>query len=173
MGLKIGTVQLEKYDSKWKEMFNEEKENLKAIFKDLAVEIEHIGSTSIEGLTSKPIIDIAVGVNKLEDFVKVKKYFLEEPYSVKEDSVPGEILVRRGNKDNITHFIHVMEIESKRYKDTISFRNYLRTHKETLQEYESLKEELAKKYADNRKMYTSSKNDFIQNILKLAYEDKN
>jgi len=169
MGLKVGTVKLEKYNSKWKDMFDEEKENLKGLFGDLAISIEHIGSTSIEGLSSKPIIDIAVSVNKLSDFEKVKSYFEKEPYSVKEDSVSDEQLVRRGPKDNITHLIHIMEEESTRYKNTIIFRDYIRNHKEVLQEYEQLKKDLAEKYADNRPLYTASKNDFIQKVLKLAY----
>lgn len=168
MGLKVGTVKLEKYDSNWKVMFEKEKEELEKRFGSLAIKIEHIGSTSIEGLSSKPIIDIAIAVEKLEDFEQIKEEFQKEPYSVKEDSVCDEILIRKGNEDNRTHFIHVMEIESKRYKDTIKFRDYMRSHAEAVKEYEELKEELAKKYADDRKMYTSSKNEFIQNILKNA-----
>ena len=171
MGLKVGTVTLEEYNSNWSKMFEEEKENLKKIFKDLAIEIEHIGSTSVEGLTAKPIIDVAVGVKNLKDFDKIKECF-EEPYSVKKDSVSDEILIRRRIAEDITtHLIHVMEVDGKRYQDTIKFRNYIRKHKDVLIEYEKLKKELAEKYADNRKMYTSSKNDFIQNIIKKAYEE--
>ena len=168
MGLKVGTVKLEEYNPKWKEMFNEEKENLKKIFQSLAINIEHIGSTSVEGLSSKPIIDIAVTLNKLTDFEKVKKYFEKEPYSIKKDSVDDEILIRKGSEDNRTHFIHIMEQSSDRYKNTILFRDYIRNHIEILQEYEQLKKDLAEKYADNRPMYTASKNDFIQKVLKLS-----
>ena len=142
------------------------------IFGDLAIEIEHIGSTAIKGLSAKPIIDIAVGINKLEDFEKVKNELKKDPYSIKEYSDDGEILIRKGTEDNRTHFIHVMEINSKRYKDTIIFRNYLRKHEEAMKEYESLKKELARKYADNRKMYTSSKNEYIKKIIKKAYKEK-
>ena len=171
MGLKVGTVTLEEYNSNWSKMFEEEKENLKKIFKDLAIEIEHIGSTSVEGLSAKPIIDVAVGVENLKDFEKIKEYF-KQPYSVKEDSVSDEILIRRRIAEDITtHLIHVMEVDGKRYQDTIKFRNYIRKHKDVLKEYEELKKELAEKYADNRNMYTSSKNDFIQNVLKEAYKE--
>jgi len=171
MGLKVGTVKIETYNPKWKDMFNEEKENLKSIFNNLAINIEHIGSTSVEGLSSKPIIDIAVTLNKLDDFDKVKEYFEKEPYSVKEDCVSDEILIRKGSEDNRTHFIHVMEKTSPRYKNTILFRDYLRNNKEVLEEYEKLRKELAEKYADDRKMYTASKNDFIQKVLKKAQEE--
>ena len=171
MGLKVGTVKIEKYNESWKSMFNEEKENLEKAFENIAIEIEHIGSTSIEGLCAKPVIDIAVAVESLSDFEKVRSYFEKAPYSIKQDSVSDECLIRKGTEDNRTHFIHVMEINSKRYQNTIMFRNYLRKHKETLKEYEELKNNLAEKYANDRKMYTASKDEFIQNVLKMAYEE--
>lgn len=62
MGLKAGTVRLEEYDNKWADMFAEEKVNLQKVFGEIAICIEHIGSTSVEGLSAKPIIDIAVGL---------------------------------------------------------------------------------------------------------------
>lgn len=172
MGLKVGTVKLEEYNPKWKDMYLEEEKKLKEMFGDLALAIEHIGSTSIEGLSAKPIIDIAVGVGHLSDFDKVKEKFMVEPYSVKEDSTEGEILVRKGNEDNRTHFIHVMEPSSKRYIESILFRDYLRKNIWALEKYEVLKKDLAVKYADDRKKYTASKNEFINEIIKLAYEEK-
>lgn len=169
MGLKVGTVKLEEYNEKWNEMFNKEKDELMKIFGNIALQIDHIGSTSIPGLSSKPIIDILVILENFNEFEKVKGYFKDEPYSIKEDSPSDEILVRkRIGLDTTTHLIHVMEENSKRCTDTILFRNYLLKHPEIVKKYEDLKKELAEKYADNRKMYTASKNDFIQEVLKAA-----
>ena len=64
-----------------------------------------------------------------------------------------------------------MEINSKRYQDTIIFRDYIRNHIKALKEYENLKKDLAKKYENDRKTYTSSKNEFIKNIIELANND--
>lgn len=169
MGLKVGTVKLEPYNLNWKEMFHQERVLLEKIFKNIAIRIEHVGSTSIEGLSAKPIIDIAVAVKKLNDFEIVRNYFEEEPYSIKTDSVCDEILIRKGSEDNRTHFIHVMEIDSKRYKNTILFRDYLTNHIQVLKEYENLKKNLVEKYPNDRKMYTDSKNEFIQKVINLAY----
>ena len=172
MGLKVGTVKLEEYNPKWEDMYLEEEKNLKEMFGDVALAIEHIGSTSVEGLSAKPIIDIAVGVRFLSDFDKVREKFMLAPYSVKEASTEGEVLVRKGNEDNRTHFIHVMEIDGDRYIESVLFRDYLRKNAWALKEYEDLKKDLAIKYADDRKKYTASKNEFISKILKLAYEEK-
>jgi len=173
MGLKKGTVIVEEYNSNWKNQFEEEKKNLEEIFGDIAITIEHIGSTSIEEISAKPIIDIAIGVNKLDDFEKVSnKIINNKSYSVREENSEGEILVRKGIADYITHLIHVMEYQSDRYQNTIVFRDYLRKNKEDKIKYEKLKKELAIRYKDNREMYTISKNDFIQEILKKAKDGK-
>lgn len=169
MGLKMGTVRLEKYNSDWKKEFENEKNNLKEIFQKIAIDIQHIGSTSIENISAKPIIDIAVGVKKLSDFEEVKNCFINnKEYSLREENTAGEILIRKGPEESITHLIHVMECDSDRYKNTIIFRDYLRNNLEDKIEYEKLKEALAKKYKDDRKMYTASKHEFIQKILEKA-----
>lgn len=165
MGLRNGTVTLEQNYLKWLRMFNSEKQILKDIFGELALRIEHIGSTSVEGLKAKPIVDIAVAINNFNDIEKIKTR-LESTYILKENSHSDEILLIKEDSE-ITYFlIHVMRIDSKRYKDTIAFRDYIRNNYETMKQYENLKIELAIKYADDRKMYTKSKNDFIQEILK-------
>lgn len=168
MGLKVGTVRLEDYNPEWKNSFEVEKNNLINIFKEIALKIEHVGSTSIEGLSAKPIIDMMVIIKRFSDFENVRSYFEKEPYSIKLDSPEDEILIRKGDESNRTHFIHVVELGSDRQINTLLFRDYLRENKDTLLEYEMLKKELAIKYADDRKMYTASKNDFIQGILKKA-----
>ncbi len=174
MGLKVGTVILEPYKEDWLEDFKQEKNNLENILNGRALSIEHIGSTSIPGLSAKPIIDIAVGLNKLTDFELIKEDFKSLPeYSIKEDSDPGEWLVRKGPEENRTHFIHFMEHESLRYKEAILFRDYLINHSEVREEYEKLKNSLYKKYFNNRKEYTASKNDFIRDVLEKAKSENN
>lgn len=172
MGLKVGTVRLEDYNPEWKNSFELEKIVLSNIFKDIALSIEHVGSTSIEGLSAKPIIDMLVIIKTFSDFENVRYYFEKEPYSIKLDSPEDEILIRKGDETNRTHFIHVVELGSDRQINTLLFRDYLRENKDAVLEYENLKKELAIKYADDRKMYTASKNDFIQEILKKAKEIK-
>ena len=71
MGLINGTVKLENEHLKWKEMFIYEKEVLKQLFGKLALEIEHVGSTAVEGLQAKPIVDIAVGINNFNSIKNI------------------------------------------------------------------------------------------------------
>lgn len=174
IGLKKGFVKVEKYNPEWQEEFNKEKKNLEKIFDNVAISIEHVGSTSIIGLSAKPIIDIAVGVDSLEDIAKVKEKILKfSHYSIKENNTDGEILMRRGvpikhGEDKpsfITHFIHILEINGRRYKETLAFRDYLRKNKVVLKEYDNLKQKLAIKYQNERKVYAKAKDEFIKSIL--------
>lgn len=174
IGLKKGFVKVEKYNPKWQKEFNKERKNLKKVFGDIALSIEHVGSTSVVGLSAKPIIDIAIGVDSLEDIAKVKDKILKfSHYSIKENNADGEILMRRGvpikpGEDKpsfVTHFIHIMEIDGKKYKETLAYRDYLRKNKEVLKEYDNLKQKLAIKYQSERKAYTKAKDEFIKSIL--------
>ena len=171
IGLEVGKVTLSSYDNEWVKNFEEEKKNLEIILKDLIVTIEHVGSTSIGNIKAKPVVDIAIGVKSKEDFKLCAKRFEGlEDYSVKEDSVEDELLVRKGPVSKRTNFIHIMAIDSEKYKDTIIFRDYMRKNKEARKDYEKLKIELANKYSSDRKMYTKSKDEYIKAILKEAKE---
>lgn len=180
IGLKKGIVKVEKYNPQWQDEFNKEKENLKEIFGNVAKSIEHVGSTSIVGLSAKPIIDIAIGVDNLEDINKVKEKVLKfSHYTIKENNADGEILMRRGTPvkegeikpDYITHFIHIMEINSLKYRETIAFRDFLRANKQVLKEYDNLKQKLAIKYENDRKAYFHAKNEFIKSVLNKCNMD--
>ena len=63
-----------------------------------------------------------------------------------------------------------MEKDSKRYKDTLIFRDYLRSNLKVLKEYEKLKEKLKIKYKNDRSSYTKAKDTFIKNVLKEENE---
>ncbi len=168
MGLKVGEVKLEKWNPKWRDDFELEKQNLLNIFGSLALDIQHIGSTSVDQLDAKPIIDIAVGLKNLSDFEKVRQVFLHLPeYSVKTDNEPGEILARKGPEDNRTHFIHIMNYDGQRMNDSLKFRNILRRDPQIRNEYCKLKHQLANRYPNNRKAYTANKAEFIEQILKV------
>ncbi len=60
-------VQLSMYNPKWEQQYAYEKDRIQVAFGERVIGIEHIGSTSIKGLDAKPIIDILVGVQKLDE----------------------------------------------------------------------------------------------------------
>lgn len=164
MGLINGKVYLENNYELWKKMYEDEKEILINIFKDERFIYEHVGSTSIKGLAAKPIVDIAVGVSNLD---QLDKYVdtLESMYTVKYNNDSDEILLIKENGVETFFLIHILKKNSKRYINLIKFRDILNKNPDIVKEYENLKLGLLQKYADNRKLYTQSKNDFIQDVL--------
>lgn len=173
MGLKRGIVVLEDYNDKWKDEYLKEKKLLESVLKDKIIGIEHVGSTSIPGLKSKPIIDICVIVKSLDD-VEVFKELLE-PYDYHFRGHQGVIdryFFAKGDEDNRTHYLHLEEKDSDSYQNHILFRDYLINHPSYIKKYEEIKESLANSYSDNREEYTKGKTEFIKNVIELAKEKK-
>lgn len=169
MGLKAGEVKLEKHNPRWHQMFAQELEELWDYFGDTAIRISHIGSTAIDGLEAKPIIDIVVAVKDLDDFSDVSHKFTSDPnYSIKENFSNDEILIRKGEKLNRQFYIHVMDIDSKRYRDAVLFRDTLLHDEKIRNDFRDLKHVLAKKYSHARKNYSKNKADFIEATLELV-----
>ena len=164
MGLINGTVALENNYELWKKKYEEEKNILINIFKGENFIYEHVGSTSIKGLLAKPIVDIAVGVcnlNELDKYLDILKTI----YTVKRNNDSDEILLIKENDIETFCLIHILATNSKRYIDLIRFRDILNKNPDIVKKYENLKLGLLQKYADNRKLYTKAKNNFIQDVL--------
>ncbi len=165
MGLMNNTVVLKNNYELWKKMYEDEKNNLIKLFNEDSFIVEHVGSTAINGLLSKPIIDIVVGVNSFTEVDKYKKK-LNEVYTINEDYNKKEILLVK-EKDNETFYlIHILLKNDTRFKNMIRFRNILLNNPTIKKEYNDLKVELAKKYYDDRKNYTKAKSSFIEKVLK-------
>lgn len=171
-GIDKNSVELKDYTYLYKIIYQMEKDRLSFIL-DASMEVYHVGSTSVEGLCAKPIIDIAIVVNNLNDILPYVKTMEKQGYYFRDDNgVKGEYLFHRGDGDKRYCYVHVIEKDSTRYNNFMNFKKYLEEHKETITEYNNLKKELEKKYKTDRKKYTEGKNDFIQRILKEYKDNK-
>ena len=170
LGLERGLVKLEPYNDKWSKLFDEERELLSSQLKELIIAIEHVGSTSIEGLFAKPIIDIAIGVSSLDVIIELKEKVKALGYVEMPVSIDGKHVFARYKEKKITHFLHVMIYNQNLWIDQISFRDYLRSDLDAKIEYIKLKEKLANKYPNDVVSYTNEKKEFVNSILKRAKE---
>ncbi|MBU8590054.1 GrpB family protein [Priestia megaterium] len=168
LGVERGLVKLEPYNYKWSKLFEKERELLSSQLKDLIVEIEHVGSTSVEGLFAKPIIDIAIGVSSLDVIMKLKEKVKELGYVEIPVSLDGKHVFAKYKERKITHFLHVMIYNQNLWVDQISFRDYLRSTPDAKIEYTKLKEELVNKYPKDVISYTNKKKKFVDDILSRA-----
>ncbi|EQB89201.1 hypothetical protein M918_21480 [Clostridium sp. BL8] len=82
IGLKRGHVELEEYTNEWHKLYQIEEQTLKNLIKEYLTDIQHIGSTSVEGLKAKPIIDIIIGVKNFNDLeIIIEKHTAGEIHS--------------------------------------------------------------------------------------------
>ena len=170
LGLKRGTVALQPHQVMWEENAVETIRELKEILRDTAVDIQHIGSTSIRGISAKPIIDLVIGVRDLED-IKMKIDDLEKAGVVfRGQDHPEQLLFVKGDfeKDTRTHHIHVAVWGGESWVNYMNFRDYLNTFSEKAAQYDALKNDLLSRFAEDRGRYTSGKQELIDTFLEEA-----
>ena len=171
LGLKRGTVDLLPHNPLWEDIAAETIKLLKSLLNDVAVDIQHVGSTSIRNICAKPIIDIAVGVNMLDSIKPYIELLKKNGIIFRKEDVKEQLLFVIGDfeKEFRTHHIHVVEWNSIAWNNYINFRDYLNAFPEYAKEYDDLKKKLALEFADNRGNYTAGKQEFIDRILKQAH----
>ncbi len=159
------------YDEKWKQDFLDIKKELTEALgiapEGLALAIEHVGSTSVEGLCAKPIIDIDVVVNP-EDLETAIKSLARIGYTHKGNcGIEGrEAFDYSGKEHLMDHHLYVCPKDSRELKRHISFRDYLRTHPEAVKAYSEIKLEAAKLYPHDIDSYINHKSKVIEKIYK-------
>ncbi|MBQ8651067.1 MAG: GrpB family protein [Alphaproteobacteria bacterium] len=162
-------ITIEKYNKNWPIIFEEEKLRLKNILGSHAINIYHVGSTSVPELAAKPKIDIIVTTDKFE----IVRKLLPDKYVYKgEFNIPFRDFY--GKYADIKYNIHVFEEGNNEVKSIIMFRDYLRNNKLARKEYELTKLKAAEQEDSSSKneiglpKYNTYKNNAIKKILKLA-----
>ena len=158
-------VRIVTYNHRWPLLYEEEKRSILRIIGHKVMAIEHIGSTAVPGLGGKPIIDIMVAVNHLEDTEECITPLESGGYKYvpeNEASFPERRFFNKGTQPKEQHYhIHMVELNSEFWKRHLLFRDYLRNHPEAAQKYYHLKTRLATKYGSDREGYTNAKTAFI------------
>jgi GrpB-like predicted nucleotidyltransferase (UPF0157 family) len=149
----------------WPQIFQDEAAKIKEALGDNCIAIHHIGSTSVSELSAKPIIDILPVVFSLKDVEASNANMKKLGYEVKGEY--GFMLRRFFVKENTFH-VHVFEQGDPEIERHLKFRNWMISHPEDRMAYASLKEDLAKKYSDDRAAYCFGKDKFVANIDEKA-----
>ena len=173
IGLKKGYLELMDYQEDYQRIYEEEKDNLLNIYKDRIEYIDHVGSTSIKNIKSKPIIDILIQTKDLEDFKRYTELNVEgDIYTVKKEvTMGGDYLIRKEEDGKIKAFIHVYKTGDINGITSIMFRDYMNLHEDEKKKYEKLKMNLYKKYKNDRKKYTYGKDKYIKEVINKAIKE--
>ncbi len=142
------------------------KDELTSALGQLAIGIEHVGSTSVEGLSAKPIIDIDVVIEDYTVLEEVVSALGAIGYRHEGNlGIPGREAFKYDGKDHLRkHHLYVCPADSPELKRHVSFRDYLRTHSDAVREYSHIKEEGAKRYPNDIERYIEHKSPFIETI---------
>lgn len=175
LGLKRGEAKLFPHEKQWETEAAKIIEKLRLVLSSAAHGIEHIGSTSIETIAAKPIIDIAAETDDFESIAALKTELENNGFYLRDCRHENQILLACGSYydgtgDKQTCFVHVVKTGSKEWNDYINFRNYLRKNPKLAKEYEALKLKLVAKDND-RNIYTEGKARLVAYILRKALVD--
>lgn len=150
--------------------FENIRQELVSAIGDLAICIEHVGSTSVEGLSAKPIIDIDVVISNYSIFdcvvsrLKTIGYFHEGNLGIKDRET-----FRYFDKPHLQiHHLYVCPQNSKELLCHITFRDFLRNNPDAVKKYSAVKEKAAKLFPNNIEKYMEYKSPCIEELYSLC-----
>jgi GrpB-like predicted nucleotidyltransferase (UPF0157 family) len=156
------------YSNLWPHLYQQIRHELLTIFSPGSTQIEHIGSTAVVGLCAKPVIDILLGTNSIDEIesqIATLDTFGFSYVSKYEKELPSRRYFVKAPADNLRIHVHGVEIGSRIWCEHLKFRNLLRSDAQLRFEYQQLKLRLATQYADDKAAYTEAKAPFIQKLL--------
>ena len=156
------------YDDTWPRQFEALAARIWPAVQDVAVSIEHIGSTSVPGLAAKPIIDMSIVVSSSADIPNVIGKLVALGYGHRGNlGIEGREVFQQP-PDLPRHHLYACPAGTVGLINPLALRDYLRANADTTRRYATLKKRLAREYADDIDGYTVAKTDFILSILRLA-----
>ena len=161
----MSKVEVVNYDPEWPAIFQRIHSYVWPAVSGIALNVEHVGSTAVEGLRAKPIIDACIVVASRDDI----------PVCIERLASIG--YVHRGNLDVPDreafrspdllpkHNLYLSPRDSLSLKNHLGLRDYLRSHPEATEEYGELKAALVRQFPADIDSYIVGKTEFILRIL--------
>lgn len=158
------------YDKKWKSDFEAIRKEIIAAIGDLIIGIEHVGSTSVEGLSAKPCIDIDVVIKDYSVFNTIVSKLEAIGYIYEGNlGIEGREAFKYFNKPHLqTHHLYVCPQQSKELHRHLTFRDFLRSNPEAVKKYGAVKEKAAQLFPDDIEKYIEYKSPCIEELYKMC-----
>lgn len=138
------------------------------------IRINHIGSSAIKGLISKPIVDILLEIDNESNIEQLTDNLLHDGWGLmsSENKPCMKIAFSKGyTKEGFSEKVYHLHVRYYDNWNELYFRDYLMEHEEVAKEYGKLKLELIEKYEHDRDRYTDAKSDFILKYTERAKEE--
>ena len=163
-------VEVVEHNPDWGNLFKTESQYISQALDRNVVAIHHIGSTAIPHIYAKPIIDLLIEVNNINEVDRSNDKMKRIGYqAMGEFGISDRRFFRKDNSSGIrTHHVHVFETNSPQIKRHLAFRDYMIAHPAKAQQYSDLKRKLAQQFPQNIESYMDGKDEFIKNIDREA-----
>ena len=168
--MRTARVKVLSYDKSWKTAFEEIESEIADVLGDLIIGIEHVGSTSVEGLSAKPCIDLDVVIKDYSVFDAVVCK-LESIGYIHEGNlgIADREAFKYSDKPHLMkHHLYVCPQYSKELHRHITFRDFLRSNPEAAKKYGTVKEEAARLFPDDIDKYIEYKTPCIQELYEMC-----
>jgi GrpB-like predicted nucleotidyltransferase (UPF0157 family) len=160
------TVVVVDYDPAWPKIFQQLYAHVWPVVRDVAVTIEHVGSTSVPGLAAKPIIDMTVVVPSPREVPLAIERLATLGYEHRGDlGIEGREAFTRP-PGSPAHNLYVSPPGTLGLQNQLAVRNYLRTHPDQAQAYGDLKKRLAQEFPNDIVSYVAGKTDLLLAVLR-------
>ena len=144
-------------------------DELQSVLEGLAIQVEHIGSTSVPGLLAKPIIDVAIGTPPDVDVSVIVERLSERQWIYRGDAGDqgGHVFALESRAGHRVAHAHVVEHGAEQWRRYLAFRETLRASDDARLRYESEKQRLVAELGpDNSVVYTSGKSSVVGELLR-------
>ncbi|UPV75707.1 GrpB family protein [Halorussus limi] len=165
-------ITIREYDPTWAETFEAERERLETFLESRTSRIEHVGSTAVEGLGAKPVIDVLAVVTDLPgawgDLDNLATF-----YGYELSHIPGDwLFLQRTDDSGQLYNLHLIQESDDQWRDDLLFREYLRANPDVRDEYEAVKREAAESHPSDITAYNAAKDEFCRSVLSRAKSDE-
>lgn len=158
------------YEEAWESAFEEIKNEIEGAIGDIVLGIEHIGSTSVKGLSAKPCIDIDVIIKDYSVFDEIVRklgaigYIHEGNLGIKD----REAFKYNDKLHLMKHHLYVCPQYSEELRRHITFRDFLRHNTEAVNKYSLVKEKAAELFPNDIDKYIEYKNPCIEELYSVC-----
>ena len=154
------------YDKAWESDFEAIKNEIEAVIGETIIGIEHVGSTSVKGMSAKPCIDIEVIIKDYSVFDEIVERLETIGYIHEGDlGIKDREAFKYSDKPHLArHHLYVCPQYSEELHRHITFRNFLRHYAEAFKKYSSVKEKAAELFPDDIDKYMAYKSPCIEEL---------
>ena len=168
--MKSAKIEVVPYDAEWKNAFEKIKNEIELAVGGCIARVEHVGSTSVEGMSAKPCIDIDVVIEDSSMLGKVIEGLSAIGYIHEGDlGIKGREAFKYLNKPHLMkHHLYVCQSNAEELRRHITFRNFLRENPDFAAKYSRVKESAAALFPNDIEKYIEYKSPCIEEIYALC-----